>query len=143
MSGGTLRCWARWRAQAITLRTAQSKHDRAITRRMAHAPERMTPTQPTNIDTGYRIVSGSIDTRSGPTGYQIAEERILDGTIDTGYFLAGETIYRKPKLDTGFRVSCGIVWGPSGELPFVAKQPERPLAKTTKIDPPPAQVAAA
>jgi hypothetical protein len=103
----------------------------------------MTPSNTTSIDTGYRIVSGSLETGSGPTGYQIAEERILQGTVDTGYFLAGETIYRKPRLDTGFRVSSGIVWGPSSELPFLAERLERPLAKTTKIDPPPTHAPAA
>ena len=106
---------------------------------MAHDGRKMTTTHLQNIDTGYRIVAGSIDTGSGPSGYQIAGERILHGTADTGYFLAGETIYRKPRLDTGFRVLGGIVWGPGRELPFLAQRPERPLSETTKIDPLPAQ----
>ena len=99
----------------------------------------MTTINVPNIDTGYRIVAGSIDTGSGPSGYRIEGERILHGSADTGCFLAGETIYRKPRLDTGFRVLGGIVWGPDRELPFfLTRQPERPLAKTTKIDPLPA-----
>jgi hypothetical protein len=102
----------------------------------------MTPINLANIDTGYRIVAGSINAGSGPTGFHIAEERILHGTVDTGYFLAGETIYRKPRLDTGFRISEGIVWGPGSDLPFLAERPERPLAKTTKIDPLPAHAPA-
>ena len=96
----------------------------------------MTTINVPNIDTGYRIVSGSIDTGSGPSGYRIEGDRILHGSTDTGCFLAGETIYRKPKLDTGFRVLAGIVWGPDRELPFFrAAKPERPLAKTAKINP--------
>jgi hypothetical protein len=106
-----------------------------LRRTMAHAGHKMTTIHPANIDTGYRIVSGSIDAGGGPTGYHVAEERILHGTVDTGYFVAGETIYQKPRLDTGFRVSGGIVWGPGSELPFLAEHLERPLAKTTKIDP--------
>ena len=102
----------------------------------------MTTTNPANIDTGYRIVAGSIDAGSGPTGYCIVEERILHGTVNTPYFLAGETIYREPRLDTGFRVSGGVVWGPGRELPFLAQGPERPLAKTTKIDPLPGYASA-
>ena len=95
-----------------------------------------------NIDTGYRIAGGSIDTENGPSGYQIDGERIVRGTVDTGYFLAGETIYRKPKLDTGFHICGGVVWGPSRELPFLAPRPGRPLSETTKIDPLPAHVPA-
>jgi hypothetical protein len=99
----------------------------------------MTATNVPNIDTGYRIVAGSIDSESGPSGYHIDGERILRGTVDTGYFLAGETIYRKPKLDTGFQVLGGVVWGPRRELPFLE---QRPLAKTAKIDVPTAHAAA-
>src|SRR5947209_7026798 len=103
----------------------------------------MTPTNLANTDTGYRIVDGSIYTGTGPTSYRIEEDRILHGPADTGYFISGETIYRKPRLDTGFRVIGGIVWGPGSELPFLAERLERPLAKTTKIDPVLAQAPAA
>src|SRR5690242_10855022 len=99
-------------------------HDRAATREGRTLKHQMTPTKFANIDTGYRVVAGSIDRGSGPTGYHVAEERILHGTVDTGYFLAGETIYKRPRLDTGFRVSSGIVWGPGSELPFLAERLE-------------------
>ena len=96
-----------------------------------------------NIDTGYRIVAGSIDTASGPSGYRVAEEHILHGSVDTGYFIAGETIYRKPMVDTGFSVLGGVIWGPGSALPFLEQRPERPLTKTTRIDPVPAPASAA
>lgn len=99
-----------------------------------HNGRKMTLSVP-NIDTGYRIVAGSIDTATGPTGYRVAAERILHGSVDTGCFISGETIYRKPRLDTGFSVFGGVIWGPGSELPFLAQPVERPLAKTTKIAP--------
>jgi hypothetical protein len=102
--------------------------------------EPMTTANLTNIDTGYRIAGASINTESGPSGYQIEGERILHGTIETGFFLAGETIYQKPKLDTGFRICGGIIFGPSCELPFVTQRPPSVLSETTKIDPVPAYV---
>ena len=97
----------------------------------------MTTANLSSIDTGYRIAGGSINTESGPSGYRIEadSDRILRGTVDTGFFLAGETIYQKPKLDTGFRICAGIVFGPSRELPFMAQSPPASLSETTKIDP--------
>ena len=59
------------------------------------------------INTGYHVTGSDILSPGGAhSGYYISGECILHGTSDTGFYVSGEIIYRRPTVDTGFRV-----WG--------------------------------